>query len=211
MSFLRRMSGSKPQASSPPVTGPPERWYFLTGTPEAASAAFRALSQDEEFQLAPAGDASPDGKLLVRYYSAKDATGSERMFKARRLRLDFHGFSCPSDPDAPPESVDEIGRACMLLSGSPSTAEPELPLVVVLADQRFDTVMRGYHSLLNRGPMVDGNPARAELLYCDDANSAKNLLMLYEVRDQSARHDGRFQAWCSIRGISTAPFERTHA
>jgi hypothetical protein len=211
MSFLRRISGQNPSSPPPAVSADrPARWYFLSGTPQTASAAFRALSQDQEFQIAPPGDATPDSKFLVRYYAAQDATGTERIGKARRLRLDFHGFACPHEPDKLPQPVNELGRVCSLLSGSPAAGVAEVPLVAVLADQRYDGLMRAYHNNLNKGGPLGAGPTRSELVYCDDSDAAKNLLTLYEIKERSPKYDARFQAWCSSRGISSAPYERGH-
>jgi hypothetical protein len=210
MSFLRRFSGQKPTPPPPSPADLPARWYFLSGTPQTASAAFRALSLDQEFQIASSGDATPDSKFLVRYYSAQDATGTERIAKARRLHLGFHGFACPHEPGEVPQAVDDIGRVCSLLSGSRAAGEAELSLVAVLADQRYDGLMRAYHHDLNKDGPLGAGPTRAELVYCDDSDAAKNLLMLYDIKERSPRHDARFQSWCSGKGISSAPFERGH-
>ncbi len=163
-----------------------------------ASQIFQSLCRDEEFTSLDASSAVPEAKVLVRYYKAYDPWGSKRppyeLEEAEEIGLVFRGFAFPLDPEEPPEKIDGLAEAYI-----GTTKEP---VIVILADARFDTLMRGYRELLNKLYMQSRGLPIVKLIYSDDFESAKNLLLLYQLKEKSTRHEDRFKVWCTKRGIA---------
>lgn len=189
------------------------RWYFLSLGWAMAPRVFQALCQDKEFTSVDAGSAVPEAKVLVRYYRAYDPWGPEqppyRPEKAEELGLVFRGFAFPLNPKELPKKIDGLRGAYQHLRGARPSGTPEEPVMVILADARFDTLMRGYHGLLNKLYMQSGALPIGKLIYTDDLESAKNLLLLYQLKEKSTSHEDRFKVWCTKKSITPETFSRT--
>lgn len=190
----------------------PARWYFLALGWAMGSQVFQSLSRDGEFVFVRAGDAVPEAKILVRFYKTYDPGGTEQPpyqpENAKELGLEFHGSSFPIDLKNPPEKIEGLKEAYTRLSGLRSSGSPEAPLIVILADNRFDTIMRGFQYYLNIRYVESGGIPIVNLIYCDALESAKNLLLLYRLEEKSTRHEDRFKTWCDKIGIEPEAFER---
>ena len=186
------------------------RWYFLSLGWAMALQVFQALCQDEEFTSVDAGSAVPEAKVLVRYYRAYDPWGPEqppyRPEEAEELDIVFRGFAFPLSPKELPKKMDGLNNAYLHLGGLAPSGTSEVPVMVILADTRFDTLMRGYHNLLNNLYMQKGALPIVKLIYTDDFKSAKNLVLLYQLKEKSTRHEGRFNVWCTKKGIAPETF-----
>lgn len=188
------------------------RWYFLSLGWAMGQPVFQSLSRDGEFMFIGPGDAVPEAKILVRYYRTYDPDGMEQppyqLEKAGELGLEFHGFYFPIKIKDLPEKIDGLKEAYSRLIGVRTTGSPEAPLIVLLADNRFDTIMRGFHYYLNMKYMESGGLPIVNLIYCDDIESARNLILHFKIEEKSSRHEERFKTWCTKKGLEYEAFDK---
>lgn len=190
----------------------PSRWYFLNLGWAMAPQVYQALCGNEEFVNVAPASAVPQAKVLVRYYRAYDPWGPEQPpyqpEKAEELGLIFKGVVFPLSIKEPPQKIEGLKEAYRHLGGSGSSGTPEVPVIVILADSRFDTMMRGYLELQNRLYMQSGALPIVKLMYTDDLESARNLILLYQLKEKSAHFEERFEAWCVKRDIDPESFSK---
>jgi len=195
-----------------PSSDYPSRWYFLNLGWAMAPQVYQTLCGNEEFVNVAPGSAVPEAKVLVRYYRAYDPWGSEQPpyqpEKAEELGLVFRGFVFPLSIKEPPQKTEGLKEAYWHLGGLAPSGTPEVPVIVILADSRFDTIMRGYRELLNRLYMQSGALPIAHLMYTDDLESARNLVLLYQLKEKSAHFEERFETWCVKRDIDPESFSK---
>lgn len=193
-----------------PSKEPLSRWYFLSLGWAMAPQIFQALCRDEEFASVDAGSALPEAKVLVRYYKVFDSGGPEqppyRLEETEELGLLFRGFAFPLSSKGLLEKIDGLKDAYWCLSGPNPSGKH---VIINLADDRFDTIMRGYHDLLNTRYMQSGVLPIVKLIYTDDFESAKNLLLLYQLIEKSTCHEDQFKVWCTKKGIAPETFSTT--
>ncbi|MCK4247898.1 MAG: zinc ribbon domain-containing protein [Methanomicrobia archaeon] len=186
----------------------PSRWYFLHVGHAMAGQIYKNLCQNAEFTSIPAGKAEPQAKVLVRYYRADPSSGSYRAEEAQKSGLVFRGYGFPLKSGDPPEEVADIESAYHELGGLASSTLPEVPVMVILADSRFDDLMRGYCDFLNMRYLQSGALPIVKLLYTDDLKSARNLISLYRLKEKVDYFEERFKVWCEKMGIDPESFAR---
>jgi len=186
----------------------PFRWYFLHVGSAMAGQIYQNLCQNGEFRSVPAGKAVPQAKVLVRYYRADPSSGNYRAEEAQKSGLVFKGYSFPLKSDEPPEEVADIESAYHELGGLAPSTVPEVPVMVILADSRFDDLMHGYCNFLNMRYLQSGALPIVKLLYTDDLESARNLISLYRLKEKVDYFEERFKVWCEKTNIDPESFAR---
>jgi hypothetical protein len=165
----------------------PYRWYFLALGWAMGREVFNALTNDQEFLAVPPRGADPRHKLLVRLYFPCANVGPA-------AQAVFRGMDCPQlDANRPPKPLESLEQAYRTLMGYGASSPQETPIVLVLADDQFDPLMRGYQLWLNQKYMQQGALPITNLVYCDDQASADALCALLELKDSSARHEQTYQ------------------
>jgi len=179
------------------------RWYFLSAGRAMGQRIFESLCGDEEFLNVPPGEAVPQDKVMVRYYSAQPGTVKNR---AQDFKLAFQGYGFPLSSSKPAEEISNLTTAFSMLFGEGDL--PEVPVMVVLTDSRFDKVMRGYCHLLNIRYIKSGGLPIVQLVYTDDIRSAQNLTSLFSLRTSVDHFEEKFKNWCISHRIDPDGFDQ---
>lgn len=179
----------------------PPRWYFMRVGHGNASQIFDLICRSVEGPPTLALADKPETKILVRHYSIIASDIESWIRKADSSGLSYTGFQFPQmDLKKSPEKVKGLEQAYLKMhGGSPENSR----VIVILADDRYDAVMRDFYHQLNKEYLQRGLAPINRLFYTDDLESAKSLLSPYCIEETSSIYEKRFDEWCAKNSIDS--------
>jgi len=198
----------------------PFRWYFLSVGYGSAAEIYGLFCMNIECEMAltyrsksnlinetdtivSAITVAAKAKVLVRYYYANpdDAT-----YQSKSNNMIFKGFRFPfMKPSERPSKIDGLEQAYSELNG-PFISVPEVSMMMVLANTRYDAIIRDFFDFINETDLKNGIMPISNLIYTDEIVSVKNLLSLYRLKKQFKRFENQFDAWCTKRNLDYKGF-----
>ena len=155
------------------------RWYFLTVGSSMGSEAFRAILDDDDFMALKStglGAGLTDSKLRVRLYE----TTLENVQSPLEDEGSFEGYELVSDRK--PKSITVMDRIFWDLGG---WSDPK-PIIVVLADSRFDGFYSAFRDYLNKMYMESGNIPIVRLFCSQNGELTEKLCELFVLKDEGS-------------------------
>ena len=153
------------------------RWYFLTVGSSMGREAFRAIVEDDDFtalQGMGLGSGLTDSKLRVRLYE----TTLENVQSPFEDEGSFEGEEILSGGEI--KAISVMDRIFWDLGGWSESK----PIIVVLADSRFDRFYSAFRDHLNKMYIESGNIPIARLFSAQNGGFVEKLCELFVLKDE---------------------------
>ena len=182
------------------------RWYFLTVGSAMGTQTFESLCKDDEFKSVPIGEAVRRAKIMVRYYSGFRSAVKSHLEKLESQAVNFRGYAFPLDINKPAFELHDLTGACDEIFDPMGSSEK--PIMVILADDRFDEIMRNYGDLLNKRYIEAGGLPIVRMIYTDDNISAISLASILDLEQTNESMENKFNKWCAEQNLDPNKFVR---